>query len=192
MCRRSSASSRRCKPRASSNPQAANQLSEKLELQADCFAGVWGHSTDQRKLLDPGEVREGLNAAAAVGDDRLQRMAGRAVDPDSVHPRQFAAADGMVSERFHERRHDRLQPVRAVRIGSITPEKNFSPAGSLFTAGLQRVRYDDRTPANTLTQDEPAADYFFVNYYPVRMQFQLHVRTIKLQTTSNPALGRQV
>jgi hypothetical protein len=65
------------------NPQAVNQLSEKLELQADCFAGVWGHSTDQRKLLEPGEAREGLNAAAAVGDDRLQKMAGRAVNPDS-------------------------------------------------------------------------------------------------------------
>jgi hypothetical protein len=65
------------------NPRAANQLSEKLELQADCFAGVWGHSTDQRKLLDPGEVREGLNAAAAVGDDRLQRMAGQAVNPET-------------------------------------------------------------------------------------------------------------
>ncbi len=65
------------------NPQAANQLSERLELQADCFAGIWGHSTDQRKLLDPGEVREGLNAAAAVGDDRLQRMSGQSVNPDT-------------------------------------------------------------------------------------------------------------
>ncbi len=65
------------------NPRAANQLSERLELQADCFAGVWGYSTDQRKLLDPGEVREGLTAAAAVGDDRLQRMAGRTVNPET-------------------------------------------------------------------------------------------------------------
>ena len=65
------------------NPRAANQLSERLELQADCFAGVWGHSTDQRKLLDPDEAREGLNAAAAVGDDRLQRMAGRSVNPET-------------------------------------------------------------------------------------------------------------
>ena len=65
------------------NPRAANQLSERLELQADCFAGIWGHSTDQRKLLDPDEVREGLNAAAAVGDDRLQRMAGRSVNPET-------------------------------------------------------------------------------------------------------------
>jgi uncharacterized protein len=65
------------------NPRAANQLSERLELQADCFAGVWGHSTDQRKLLDPDEAREGLSAAAAVGDDRLQRMAGRNVNPET-------------------------------------------------------------------------------------------------------------
>ena len=65
------------------NPRAANQLSERLELQADCFAGVWGHSTDQRKLLDPGEVREGLNAAAAVGDDQLQRMSGQNVNPET-------------------------------------------------------------------------------------------------------------
>lgn len=65
------------------NPRAANELSERLELQADCFAGIWGHSTDQRKLLDPGDAREGLNAAAAVGDDRLQRMSGRAVNPET-------------------------------------------------------------------------------------------------------------
>ena len=65
------------------NPGAANQLSVRLELQADCFAGVWGHSTDERKLLDPNEVQEGLNAAAAVGDDRLQRMSGNSVNPET-------------------------------------------------------------------------------------------------------------
>ena len=65
------------------DPRAANPLSVRLELQADCFAGIWGHSTEQRHLLDPNEVKEGLNAAAAVGDDRLQRMAGRAVNPET-------------------------------------------------------------------------------------------------------------
>jgi predicted metalloprotease len=65
------------------NPAAANELSVRLELQADCFAGVWGHSTQQRNLLESGDVEEGLQAAAAVGDDRLQRMATGRVNPDS-------------------------------------------------------------------------------------------------------------
>jgi uncharacterized protein len=65
------------------NPQAANQLSVRLELQADCFAGVWGHSTQQRNLLDPGDVDSGLKAAAAVGDDRLQRMSRGTVNPET-------------------------------------------------------------------------------------------------------------
>jgi len=65
------------------NPQAANRLSVLLELQADCLAGVWGSSTRQRNLLEAGEVQEGLNAAAAVGDDRLQRMATGHVNPES-------------------------------------------------------------------------------------------------------------
>jgi predicted metalloprotease len=65
------------------NPQAANQLSVRLELQADCFAGVWGHSTQQRNILEAGDVDEGLKAAAAVGDDRLQRMSSGRVNPES-------------------------------------------------------------------------------------------------------------
>lgn len=66
-----------------SSPGQVNQLSVALELQADCFAGVWGHSTDERQLLDPGDVEEGLAAAAAIGDDRLQRQAGQRVSPES-------------------------------------------------------------------------------------------------------------
>jgi uncharacterized protein len=65
------------------DPRSANQLSVRLELQADCFAGVWGYSTSQRDLLAAGEVQEGLNAAGAVGDDRLQRMSTGHVNPDS-------------------------------------------------------------------------------------------------------------
>jgi predicted metalloprotease len=57
------------------NPRAANQLSVRLELQADCFAGVWAKSTEQRRLLETGDVQEALGAAAAVGDDRLQKQA---------------------------------------------------------------------------------------------------------------------
>jgi predicted metalloprotease len=66
-----------------SNPGARNELSVRLELQADCLAGVWGHTTAQRKLIDTSDVEAGLRAAAAVGDDRLQRMARGRVSPES-------------------------------------------------------------------------------------------------------------
>ena len=65
------------------DPSRRNALSVKLELQADGFAGVWGHSAAQRQLLDPGDAEEGLRAASAVGDDRIQQMAGRRVSPES-------------------------------------------------------------------------------------------------------------
>jgi predicted metalloprotease len=65
------------------HPDQANELSVKLELQADCYAGVWGHSTQQRQLLDPGDVQAGLQAAASVGDDRLQKMSTGHVSPES-------------------------------------------------------------------------------------------------------------
>jgi len=63
---------------------AVNALSVKQELQADCFAGLWGHAANiDRQLLDPGDLEEALTAATAIGDDRLQREAGRSVVPDS-------------------------------------------------------------------------------------------------------------
>jgi len=65
------------------NPREGNELSVRLELQADCFAGVWGHSTNARGRLEPGDVEDGLNAAASIGDDRLQKQAGGRVAPES-------------------------------------------------------------------------------------------------------------
>jgi uncharacterized protein len=68
----------------------ANERSVRVELQADCYAGIWGHHASQpgrfaagRVELDPGDVEEGLNAAAAIGDDRLQRMSRGRVVPES-------------------------------------------------------------------------------------------------------------
>ena len=65
------------------NPRNANELSVKLELQADCLAGVWGHTAAQRNLLDPGDLDDGLRAAAAVGDDRIQKQATGEVHPET-------------------------------------------------------------------------------------------------------------
>jgi len=68
-----------------SNPGAGNQLSVRMELQADCFAGIWAKSTQQRNLLEAGDVESAIGAASAVGDDRLQQeMTGR------VRPESFA------------------------------------------------------------------------------------------------------
>ncbi len=64
-------------------PEQANGLSVALELQADCFAGIWASTAAQRDLLEIGDVEEGLGAASAVGDDRIQRMTRGQVDPDS-------------------------------------------------------------------------------------------------------------
>ncbi|HET9553854.1 MAG TPA: neutral zinc metallopeptidase [Anaeromyxobacteraceae bacterium] len=64
-------------------PEQKNALSVRMELQADCFAGVWGATARARGLLDPGDLEAGLNAAAAIGDDRLQQQATGRVAPES-------------------------------------------------------------------------------------------------------------
>jgi predicted metalloprotease len=61
----------------------ANRLSVMLELQADCYAGVWGYYAKQRNILDPGDLEEALRAASAIGDDRLQKEAQGYAVPDS-------------------------------------------------------------------------------------------------------------
>lgn len=67
----------------SQNPGSANAASVQLELQADCFAGVWAHSTQQRGLLEQGDVQSALGAAAAVGDDHIQQMTRGRVQPET-------------------------------------------------------------------------------------------------------------
>lgn len=65
------------------NPAIANDLSVRLELQADCYAGVWAHYTNKRGHLEMGDREEGLRAAASIGDDALQTGAGQAVRPET-------------------------------------------------------------------------------------------------------------
>ncbi|GAB3268736.1 neutral zinc metallopeptidase [Chitinimonas naiadis] len=70
---------------AGESKREANRESVKLELQADCFAGVWGHYVAQQNRLAPGEAEQALRAAHQVGDDTLQQAAGRQVQPDSFN-----------------------------------------------------------------------------------------------------------
>jgi len=67
----------------SSSPGDANQLSVRMELQADCYAGIWANSTQKRNLLSAGDVEEAMTAASAVGDDRIQQQTGQRVNVDA-------------------------------------------------------------------------------------------------------------
>lgn len=67
----------------SSNPGSENALSVKMELQADCYAGVWAYTVAKRGDLDAGDMQEGLGAASAVGDDRMQQQASGGIRPES-------------------------------------------------------------------------------------------------------------
>ncbi|MCL9844784.1 neutral zinc metallopeptidase [Ralstonia solanacearum] len=79
---------------AGQSPRVANALSVKLELQADCLAGVWGHYAQQRGLLERGDLEQALTAAHAIGDDTLQRNTGHSVAPD-------AFTHGTSEQRMH-------------------------------------------------------------------------------------------
>ncbi|HEX5474164.1 MAG TPA: neutral zinc metallopeptidase [Vicinamibacterales bacterium] len=102
------------------NPSQANEISVRVELQADCYAGVWGHAASQpgrnaqgKVELEPGDMEDALRAAAAIGDDRLQRMATGRVMPDRFthgtseqrvdwFRRGFQSGDPSVCNAFHE------------------------------------------------------------------------------------------
>ena len=64
-------------------PSERNHLSVDLELQADCYGGVWAHHAQEEKIVDPGDIDAALQSVASVGDDHLQKMSGRAVSPES-------------------------------------------------------------------------------------------------------------
>ncbi|WP_437621000.1 KPN_02809 family neutral zinc metallopeptidase [Sorangium sp. So ce1151] len=74
---------RRMRQQQRANPREQNALSVRMELQADCFAGIWANSTAKRDLLETGDVEEALQAASAIGDDRLQKSATGKVNPET-------------------------------------------------------------------------------------------------------------
>ena len=79
---------------------SANEYSVRLELQADCFAGVWGRSTQQRNLLSEGDIEEGMNAAASVGDDRILQKSGRRANVESFTHGSSAQRVGWFKKGF--------------------------------------------------------------------------------------------
>jgi uncharacterized protein len=82
------------------DPSQDNALSVKLELQADCLAGVWAQSVYRAGDLDAGDIDEGLNAASAVGDDRIQKSAGQAVNPETWTHGSAAQRSGWFKKGF--------------------------------------------------------------------------------------------
>jgi predicted metalloprotease len=74
---------RRMEAAQSRSPGERNRVSVRMELQADCYAGVWGHYAGTMNQLDPGDIEEALTAASAIGDDRLQKQSQGRVVPES-------------------------------------------------------------------------------------------------------------
>jgi predicted metalloprotease len=84
------------------NPDQRNALSVRVELQADCLAGVWAHSTFERGLLEQGDLEEGLTAAASVGDDRIQAAATGRISPETFTHGTAAQRAGWFKRGFED------------------------------------------------------------------------------------------
>ncbi len=96
------------------SPRDSNQIQVRMELQADCLAGVWGHSAAQRGRLESGDVEEGLRAAAAIGDDRIQQMSGRGY----VNPEGFTHGSSEQRVRWFRRGFEAGDPNVCDTFGS--------------------------------------------------------------------------
>src|SRR5215217_3632670 len=89
-----------------SDPDRANDASVRLELQADCYAGVWAQSVFEKGDLQPGDIDEAIRASEAVGDDRLQQQAGRRVNPDT-----FTHGSAAQRHAWFDRGRERGEPA---------------------------------------------------------------------------------
>ncbi|MDF1609638.1 zinc metallopeptidase [Hoeflea sp. YIM 152468] len=92
--------------RPSMSQSEENQMSVRVELQADCFAGIWGHYTAQKGLLERGDLEEALNAAQQIGDDTLQRRTQGYVVPESFNHGTSAQRKAWFARGFEEGRLD--------------------------------------------------------------------------------------
>ena len=107
--------------RASARPTS---IQVRVELQADCFAGVWAHHAERKwKFIEPGDVEAAMQTAAAIGDDTLQQKAQGRVVPDSLHPRLVGAAPALVHDRPQERHRVELQHLLGGAVVSVVPAR---------------------------------------------------------------------
>src|SRR6201985_619960 len=97
-------------------PAQANAVSVRVELQADCYAGVWAHSAYTRNLLEPGDLDEALTAAAAVGDDFLQKQA-----TGSVHPENWTHGTSAQRQKWLQTGYDKGEPSACDTFSASNP-----------------------------------------------------------------------
>jgi hypothetical protein len=106
---------------SSQDPSERNSLSVDLELQADCLAGVWAHSTEQRQIVHDADITSGLQAAAAVGDDHLQRMQRGTVSPESFTHGSSAQRVGWFKRGLQQ---GTVAACNTFKVGGAVPSSN--------------------------------------------------------------------
>ena len=123
---------RRVAELSSDDPDDANELSVRTELQADCYAGVWAATVFAEGDLEEGDIDEAFNAAEAVGDDRLQSQAGQRVNPDSFTHGTSEQRRTLVRHRLRVRRSRRLRHLLGRR-GLGTAARRYDRAVGFFS-----------------------------------------------------------
>ena len=125
MCRTSSAFCPRCSSSSAGfRKPEANRLQVRVELQADCFAGIWAARSDQQwKLIQPGDVEAAMRTAAAIGDDRLQKQAQGYVIPDSFTHGSSEQRQRWFQTGLKSRHRAGLQYVCADRAALVTDRR---------------------------------------------------------------------